>query len=151
MDIAFRKLFTIEFETAPQIVGRIPTGFFRRTGIISGGCFEGDRLCGKALPGGGDWVTIRDDGVVHLDVRAMLETDKGDTIYMTYGGRLKSTPELDARLAAGETIRGDQFYFRTAVQFETAAEELLWLNDIVAFGIGHRRPEGPIYDVYELL
>ena len=42
-------------------------------------------------------------------------------------------------------------YFRAAMQFETAASSLAWLNDVVAFGIGHSRPIGPVYDIYELL
>lgn len=150
-EIRFRPLFTITFETSPLIIGDVPHGYFRRAGIISTGHFTGERLNGRALPGGGDWLFRRPDGVIHLDVRAILETDEGETIYMTYTGRLKSDPAVDARLAAGEAIGADEMYFRTSVQFETAAPRLLWLNDIVAFGIGHRKPEGPIYEIFELL
>jgi hypothetical protein len=35
--------------------------------------------------------------------------------------------------------------------FETAAQRLIWLNDILAIGIGSRRPQGPCYEVFELL
>lgn len=150
-NIRFRPLFTVRFQTSPQIVGDVPQGYFRRAGVIASGMFDGERLQGKVLPGGGDWLFRRGDGVIHIDVRAMLETDAGEVIYMTYTGRLKASPEIDERLAQGETIGPDEIYFRTAVQFETAAERLLWLNDIVAFGIGHRRPEGPVYEVFELL
>lgn len=150
-EIRFRPLFTVTFETAPQIIGDVPHGYFRRAGIVSSGTFCGERLNGRALPGGGDWLIRRPDGVIQLDVRAILETDASETIYMTYTGRLKSDPAVDARLAAGEAIGADEIYFRTAVQFETAAPDLLWLNDIVAFGIGHRKPEGPVYEIFELL
>jgi hypothetical protein len=150
-EIRFRPLFTVTFQTSPQIIGDVPHGYFRRAGIVSSGTFCGERLNGRALPGGGDWLIRRPDGVIHLDVRAILETDSGETIYMTYTGRLKSDPAVDARLAAGEAIGADEIYFRTAVQFETAAPDLLWLNDIVAFGIGHRKPEGPVYEIFELL
>lgn len=151
MSITFRPLFTIAFETFPQVIGDVPMGYYRRTGMIASGVFKGEVMSGKALPGGGDWLIQRPDGVIHLDVRAVLETDKGQTVYMTYTGRLKSSPEAEARRAAGETLGPDDIYFRTQVQFETAAEELLWLNDIVAFGIGHRTPKGPTYDIYALL
>ncbi len=150
-EIRFQPLFTVTFQTSPQIIGDVPHGYFRRAGIVSSGTFCGERLNGRALPGGGDWLIRRPDGVIHLDVRAILETDAGEMIYMTYTGRLKSDPAVDARLAAGEAIGSDEIYFRTAVQFETAAPELLWLNDIVAFGIGHRKPEGPVYEIFELL
>lgn len=149
--VAFRPLFTINFQTTPQVVGDVPMGYFRRAGIVTAGTFAGERLSGRALPGGGDWLIKRSDGVIHLDVRTILETDRGATIYMTYTGRLKMSAAAEARFAQGESLKSDDIYFRTAVQFETAAEELLWLNDIVAFGIGERRPSGPTYRIYELL
>ena len=147
--IQFQPLFTMKVRTSPLIVGDVPAGYFRRAGIISDGTFEGERLSGRVHAGRGDWLFPRPDGVIHIDVRAMLETDRQEVIYMTYTGRLRQPDDAEARMAAGETI--DNIYFRTAVQFETAAADLLWLNDIVAFGFGQRRPEGPVYDVYELL
>ena len=98
MKIAFKPLFTITFATTPQIIGDVPMGYYRRTGMITEGSFEGE-ISGKALPGGGDWLFRRPDGVIHLDVRAILETDRGEMIYMTYTGRLKTNPEADAKLA----------------------------------------------------
>ncbi len=151
MGPAFSPLFEIELATTPQVVGTVPAGYFRRTGIITGGSFEGERLRGTVLPGGGDWLLTRPDGVTHLDVRAMLQTDSGEVIYMTYTGRLKQPVDGPERLAAGQTLDEAELYFRTAAQFETAAARLLWLNDIVAVGIGHRRPTGPVYRVFELL
>ena len=34
---------------------------------------------------------------------------------------------------------------------ETAATTYDWLNRILAVGIGHRRPDGPVYSVFEVL
>jgi len=151
VDPSFRPLFTVEFETTPQIVGTVPAGYFRRTGIITAGSFEGERLRGKVLPGGGDWVLTRADGVTHLDVRAILESDRAEAVYMSYTGRLRQPPDAAERLARGETLSEHELYFRIAAQFETAAPRLLWLNDVVAVGIGHRRPIGPAYRIFELL
>jgi hypothetical protein len=151
VDPAFRPLFTVEFETTPQIVGTVPAGYFRRTGIITAGSFEGERLRGNVLPGGGDWVLTRADGVTHLDVRAILESDRAEAVYMSYTGRLREPADAPERLARGETLADHELYFRIAEQFETAAPRLLWLNDVVAIGIGHRRPIGPAYRVFELL
>jgi hypothetical protein len=148
---SFRPLFTIDFETTPQIVGSVPAGYFRRTGIIIGGTFRGDRLSGTVLPGGGDSVLRRPDGVTHLDVRAMLETDAVENVYMTYTGRLRFERGAAPGLTDGAAFGEDAAYFRTIVQFEAAAEDLLWLNDIVAVGIGQRRPTGPSYRVFEIL
>ena len=57
-----RPLMTLRLTTAPtQNVGAGPRGT-RVTFPITGGSFEGDRLRGKVLPGGGDWVVKRPDG-----------------------------------------------------------------------------------------
>jgi hypothetical protein len=151
MDPQFRPLFTIRFETTPQVVGSVPAGYFRRAGIITRGSFEGDRIRGTVLPGGGDWLFTRPDGVTHLDVRTILQTDSDETIYMTYTGRLRQPADGGERLANGQTLTEEELYFRTCIQFETAAAGVLWLNDIVAIGVGHRRPDGPVYRVFELL
>ena len=34
---------------------------------------------------------------------------------------------------------------------ETAAEKYGWLNRIIAVGLGHREPQGPIYRIFEVL
>jgi hypothetical protein len=150
-EIRFQPIFTVSFQTSPHVIGDVPQGYFRRVGIISSGSFTGERLSGHVHPGGGDWLFRRNDGVIHIDVRTVLETDQGETIYMTYTGRLKAGIEMEERLARGETIEPHEIYFRTAVQFETASARLAWLNDVVAFGVGHRRPEGPVYEIFELL
>ncbi len=46
----------------------------------------GPKLRGKMLPGGGDWLTVRTDGVGILDVRATIESDDGALIYLAYTG-----------------------------------------------------------------
>jgi len=44
-----------------------------------------------------------------------------------------------------------RYYFRIASFFETAAPKYDWLNRLLAVGIGHRRADGPIYSLFELL
>jgi hypothetical protein len=59
-----RPLMTLRLSTAPtQTVGAGPHGT-RLTFPIAGGVFDGDRLRGKVLPGGDDWVVKRPDGTV---------------------------------------------------------------------------------------
>jgi len=149
-DVQTRALFTVELKTAPTVIGHLPQGYSRVIHSIQSGVFSGERLSGTVLPGGGDWSVRRDDGVVHLDVRSTLETDTGALIFMTYGGRLIVPEAAQARLANGEALGVDDIYSRMLVQFETAAPDYLWLNDIVAIGIGERRPTGPVYHLFEL-
>jgi hypothetical protein len=55
------------------------------------------------------------------------------------------------RVNKGEPVDASAYYFRTAVFFETAAEKYDWLNRVIAVGTGHRPPEGPVYDIFEVL
>ena len=126
------------FSTAPtQNLGAGPHGT-RITFPITGGSFEGDRLRGRVLPGGGDWVVRRLDGVLELDLRVTLETDDGALIHMTFEG-----------------IRNDDApggpYFRTLPRFETAASQYSFLNRLLAVGTGEIRPEGPVHVIEEIL
>ena len=43
------------------------------------------------------------------------------------------------------------YYFRINPLFETAAANYDWINRVVAVGIGHRRADGPIYSIFEVL
>jgi hypothetical protein len=51
----------------------------------------------------------------------------------------------------GEAIDPSSYYFRINPMFETAAAPYDWLNRVLAVGIGSRRPDGPVYSVFELL
>jgi hypothetical protein len=133
-----------------QPIGATPNGD-RRVGLVAGGTFEGAKLRGIVLPGGADWIINRPDGSTTLDVRLVLRTDDGATIGMTYRGMRHGPPAVMARLNAGEAVDPTEYYFRTSVNFETAAARYDWLNRIIAVGTGSRPPEGPIYDIFEVL
>ena len=133
-----RPLMTLRLVTAPtQNVGAGPRGT-RLTFPIIGGSFEGDRLRGKVLPGGGDWVLRRPDGVLELDLRITLETDDGALVHMTFEG-----------------IRDDDApgapYFRTVPRFETAEPKYSFLNRLLAVGSAEIRSDGPVHRIEELL
>src|SRR4029077_9370771 len=81
-----RPLMTVNIAAAPrQELGTVPHGI-RSIVPVTGGDFEGPRLRGKVLPGGDDWLLLRPDGVLELDLRITLETDDGALIYMTFQG-----------------------------------------------------------------
>ncbi len=133
-----RPLMTLRLTTAPtQDLGAGPLGT-RVTYPITGGSFDGDRLRGTVLPGGGDWTLKRSDGVLDLDLRITLETDDGALIYMTFTG-------LRDDGAPGAP------YFRTAPRFETAAAKYAFLNRLLAIGTGEIRRDGPVHVIDEIL
>src|SRR5262245_63012108 len=114
-----RPLMTLQvFVAPPQKVGEVPHGT-RVIAPITSGSFEGPRLRGKVLSGGGDWTLLRGDGVLELDLRVTLETDDGALIQMTSFGLRHGPPDVMAALARGETVDPSTYYFRTTPRFET--------------------------------
>jgi Protein of unknown function (DUF3237) len=133
-----------------QDVGVTPSGH-RRVFYVKGGTFEGPKLKGVVLPGGGDWTLARNDGSSRLDVRITLRTDDGQLIYAHYPGILYRLSEVVQRLGRGDVVPATEYYFRTAPLFETASKKYDWLNRVVALGIGERTPTGVAYRVYTVL
>ena len=150
-EVRLAHLCTVRFEvSAPRSLGSGPYGE-RRIVQITGGSFVGPKLRGTVLPEGGDWILLRPDGVLQLDVRATLQTDDGALIYMTYRGYRHGPPDVIARLNRGEPVDADAYYFRTAPFFETGDARYAWLNRVVCVSTGERLPSGPIYTVYEVI
>ncbi len=145
-----RPLFVMEVSVEGiHSVGAVG-GADQRVGHIAGGRFAGERLSGTLLPGGSDWQTLRADGTVFLDARVVLAADDGAMIGMTYEGIRCGPPDVLAALALGEPVSPEAYYFRTIARFTTSAAQYDWLNRIIAIGIGHRLPTGPIYSLHEL-
>jgi hypothetical protein len=131
VDHLFTLVLTAALDEAYQVHGG-PAGR-RFIAAVTGGNFEGERLRGTVAPlTGADWVTIRPNKTLRLDVRLVLLTDDGATIFMHYGGIV-----VDGRA-------------RSAPYFETGDERYAWLNDVQAVGVGSTGPTGPTYEVYAL-
>jgi uncharacterized protein DUF3237 len=130
-----RPLMLLRLTTAPiEDVGATPSGTLSIF-PVTGGSFEGERLRGRVLAGGGDWVVRTADQTLELDLRVTLETDDGALIYMTFTG-----------------VRDDAHqYFRTLPRFETAASKYAFLNRLLAVGIGEIRSDGPVHIIEEIL
>ena len=134
----------------PQSIGAVPHGT-RRTVPITGGEFEGPRLRGSVLPGSADWLLLRADGVLELDLRATLRTGDGGLISMRSFGLRHGPPAVIEALARGEAVDPAAYYFRTTPRFETSDPACAFLNHLIAVASGDRRAEGPIYTIHELL
>jgi Protein of unknown function (DUF3237) len=147
----WRPLMTVRIAAAPpQRLGTVPHGV-RTVVPVIGGDFEGPRLRGKVLPGGGDWLLQRSDGVLELDLRITLATDDHALIYMTFQGLRHGPPEVIAALGRGEAVDPARYYFRTVPRFETSADAYAFLNRIVAVGTGETTPGGAIHTIDEIV
>ena len=149
--ITSRPLMTVKIIAAPlQKFGAVPYGV-RNFVPVAGGDFEGPQLRGRILPGGGDWLLLRSDAVLELDLRITLETDDHALIYMTFQGLRHGPPEVITAFSRGEVVDPARYYFRTVPRFETSAEGYAFLNRIVTIGVGETRPDGAVHRIDEIL
>lgn len=132
-------LFTLTAElgdSSNALIKNGPQGT-RTIASVIGGSFEGPRASGTIVAPGGDWVTVRADRSIRLDVRLLLVTDDGESILMTYQG-------------IGRRDDDGVNQVRTAPTFETGAEAYAWLNGVQAVGIGSSDGSTVTYEVYAL-
>lgn len=155
LELKSRFLCTFDGDVDPPLMtGHAGPIGMRGIANITGGSVEGERISGKVLPSGADWLVQRSDGVMALDVRALMETHDGALIYVTYVGYINASPEVAARLFNPDTqasVDPSEYYFRTNPIFETGDERYGWLNSIVAIGVGQLRPGGVKYSIHEIL
>lgn len=140
--------FRAEIRRPADLVGDVPIGN-RSIHHVVGGSFEGERLRGKVLPGGGDWIVRTADGVNRLDVRAGLETDDGAVIYVQYTGVMQINDTATAKLRSGEDTDFGDCDFMTMPRFETGDANYAWLNNVVAVAEGRLVSDGVEYNVFE--
>jgi hypothetical protein len=135
----------------PQNIGAVPLGT-RRIAALTGGDFEGPRLRGVVLPAASaDWLLLRSDGVLELDLRATLLTHDGARISMTSFGLRHGPADVMAALGRGERVDPARYYFRTTPRFHTAHPAYAFLNHLISVASGDRRAEGPVYAIDEVL
>lgn len=153
-EIETAHLFDIIIDLNPRL--NIGSGPFGQRVLFgsAGGSFNGPRLRGHVLAGGGDWALLRPDGSMTLDVRLTLRTHDDALVHMTYGGRWVIPPELRADLTDSVQryqVDPARYYFRTNPLFETGAKHYAWPNDIVCVGTGYLTEGGIAYKVAQVI
>jgi hypothetical protein len=119
-------------ENSPVLTGG-PQGN-RVVVTVVGGTFEGPKMRGTVDNSGGDWVTLRADLSIKLDVRIMLKTDDGADIFMRY---------------EGVGVREDgKLKLATSPLFETGDERYAWLNNTQAIATGTSEAGVVRYEVF---
>lgn len=103
---------------------------------IPGGVVSGPNIKGTVHPPSADWVQILPSGAFKLDVRLLVKTDDGDTIYISYNGILKHSEQSLEKIRKGEEITSDDgWYFVAAPTFRTSSKKYDYLNSIQAINI----------------
>lgn len=136
----------------PQVVGQVADGF-RQIVYVKSGTVSGSKLNGTVLPGGGDWVRVRSDGIFVLDVRVTIELDDGQLALMTESAYGVIPQAVFGRIAAGEEVDPAEYSVRAVMRFETASEQYAWINQTLFIGVGTLGPrvETVSYEIYQIL
>lgn len=148
MPIRLRELVTVEISVRPTV----DLGGGRRYVPFDGGTFAGrDGVSGEVGEGGVDWQVVRPDGVIEIDAHYALHTEAGETIEVVSQGLRQATDAVAARIARGDTVAAEEYYFRTHVRFSTSSPRLAWLNDLIAISTGERERDIVRIHVHEVL
>ncbi|MCF8468224.1 MAG: DUF3237 domain-containing protein [Sneathiella sp.] len=147
--ISLRHAFDMHLTVKAPVLNLGKTHYGNRLiAEVTGGVVKGPMLEGHIHGGGGDWLLLRDDDVMQLDVRLTIEASDGGLIYVTYRGLRHGPKEVMDKMAAGEAVDPSQYYFRMTPAFETSSTSHQWLNKHLFIGTGARNPAGPTYRVY---
>ena len=119
--------------------------------VARGGTFEGPKLRGEVLPGGGDAMLVGTDAVGRVRVRATLRTHDDVLIHYTAGGVIRIPPDGLERLAAGERLPFEETYVRTTPVLETSDERYAWLTEHVLVGQNELSKDHIDYRIYRVL
>lgn len=146
-----QPLFDIHADLkTPLEMGQGPWGT-RIVFDITGGSFGGERIRGSVRPGGADWFLIDAEGTGHVDVRVILETDDGASVYLAYQGVVVLNDKVNRVLAEGGAIEFGDTYFVTQPRFETGDERYRWLNRVVAAAQGRVMENAVEYRVHAIV
>lgn len=145
-----KHLMTLSLDVASDRAANIGTvARGRRTIVpIKGGHFNGTQLSGTVMPGGADWVILRSDGVMEIDVRITLETHSGSLIYLAYTGLFCGANDAMKKLAKGEVLNDSDFSLTVTARAECSDQSLAWLNTATIVGLGRQSGFNPTYEFF---
>ena len=149
-EIQTEFLFTVDLDFEFSVLGETPYGI-RRIAKLKGGNFDGPKLKGTVLPGGGAWTLVRRDDVLDIEVRLLLETSDAHQIYMHWRGLRDVPKDINDRLRRGEIVDPSAYYFRATPYFETGSEKYGWMNRICAIASGSLLTTARTLDIFQVL
>jgi hypothetical protein len=118
---SLEKFCTVEADLAMNVIGKAPAGMridFPFEGTATSEHWEGERPVR-----GIDYVTVRSDGNMSLDIHATIGEKRESVSYRGTGVSI-----------VAEDQSADP---KELIVFETGNEDLAWLNDEVAVAFGH--------------
>jgi hypothetical protein len=121
------------FLQPPEVIGPVAEGL-RANYYFAGGKVDGPKLKGKFRTGGGDFATLRRDGIGVLDIRGTIETEDGALIYVAGAGLAYGSEDAYERAMKRELA--PTVPLRVAVRLQTAHPGYSWVNRLQFVSIG---------------
>src|SRR5262245_28378977 len=122
----------------------------RRYVPLRGGTVAGPELNGRIVDGGVDWQVQRADGVLEIAAHYVIRADDGGLIEVQSDGMRHGPPEVMARLARGDDVPREAYFFRTLMRFQTGTPAWSHLNKVMALAVGQRLANLVVLDVYRI-
>ena len=122
----------------------------RRYVPLLGGVVSGPELNGHVVEGGVDWQLQRSDGVLEIAAHYVIRADDGGLIEVQSDGMRHGSPDVMVRLARGDPVPRDDYFFRTLMRFQTGAPAWVHLNKVMALAVGQRLAKLVVLDVYRI-
>ena len=122
----------------------------RRFVPILSGSARGPELNGVLLEGGVDWQVQRADGVTDISAHYVIRTDDGALVEVQSEGLRHGPAEVMARLARGEPVPPQDYFFRTLVRLTTGHPAWLHLNRALALAVGQREKSRVVLDFWRI-
>jgi uncharacterized protein DUF3237 len=122
----------------------------RRYVPLLGGTVSGPELSGTIVEGGVDWQVNRADSVLDIAAHYVIRAGDGGLIEVQSDGMRHGPPGVMARLARGDAVGRDEYFFRTLMRFQTGAPAWLHLNKVMALAVGQRQARLVVLDVYRI-
>ncbi len=122
----------------------------RRFVPILGGTVQGPELNGTLLDGGVDWQVQRADGATDISAHYVIRTDDGALIEVQSDGLRHGPPEVMARLARGEPVPPQDYFFRTLLRLTTGHPAWLHVNKLMVLAVGQRERSRVTLDLWRI-
>lgn len=122
----------------------------RRYVPLTGGSVGGPGVQGEIVAGGVDWQIQRADGVLDIAAHYVIRASDGGLIEVRSTGMRHGPPDVMQRLARGDPVGADEYWFRTAVRFDTGAPAWLHLNKVLAIASGRREARAVVLDLWSV-
>ena len=123
----------------------------RRYVPLLGGTVRGPELNGEIVSGGVDWQIARSDGALDIGAHYVIRSEDGALIEVQSTGLRHGPPEVMARLARGEVVGRDEYFFKTLMRFTTGHPAWLHLNKTMALATGQREARLVVLDVHRIV